>query len=155
MGAVFKLIRRLLLAAWVAALGTAVVAKLMLESHGDTDTEEVDLIAIFEGRELLSNADPFYGGKILAMYGGVMLDLRKATPAPTGVYLDVSVVFGGLEVVLPEGWRAEFKGKTIMGGFADETRTGVDDDVPFVTIDGNVLMGGVRVTTQSRIEAAV
>ncbi len=34
-------------------------------------------MAIFEGQNLISTAEPFYGGKIMAMFGGVILDLRR------------------------------------------------------------------------------
>lgn len=149
-----RFIAKLFFSAWVLAVGIAAAAKLILQSHGDPATEEIDLIAIFEARELASSAQPFYGGKILAMYGSVRLDLRDATPAPTGVHFDLSVLFGGLELIVPEGWRAVYQGKIILGGFADETRTGSDEDVPFVTVGGYLLMGRVRVTTQSPIETA-
>ncbi|HZD23648.1 MAG TPA: hypothetical protein VE569_09655, partial [Acidimicrobiia bacterium] len=71
---IFKLLRALLL----AALGTAVAAKLVLESNAEPETEEIDLVSIFEGRNLVSVADPFYGGKVMTMFGGVVLDLRNA-----------------------------------------------------------------------------
>ena len=148
---IFKVIRLLA----IAALGSAVAAKLLLESNAEPSTEEIDLISIFEGQHLVSEAEPFYGGKILTMFGGVLLDLRKATPAPTGIYLDLAVVMGGLNLVVPEGWRVRFDGNTIMGGFSDATKTGPDDDVPTVTLTGFVFMGGVQATTKSPVEAAV
>jgi hypothetical protein len=147
---IFKVIRAL----GIAAVGMAVAAKLLLESNAEPGTEEIDLVSIFEGQHLVSEADPFYGGKVLAMFGGVLLDLRTVTPAPTGIYLDLAVVMGGVNVVVPEGWRVKFDGNVIMGGFNDATRTGPDDDVPTVTITGFVFMGGVQATTQVPIEAA-
>ena len=135
-------------------LGAAVAAKLLLESNARPDTEEIDLVSIFEGQHLVSEASPFYGGKVMSMFGGVMIDLRKASPAPTGVFLDLVVVMGGLNLVVPEGWRVKFEGKLIAAGFSDETRTTADDDVPTVTITGFVLMGGVQATTKPSVQAA-
>lgn len=148
---IFKVIRAL----GIAAVGTAVAAKFLLESNAEPGTEEVDLVSIFEGQHLVSEADPFYGGKLLTMFGGVLLDLRKVTPAPTGIYLDLAVVMGGVNVVVPEGWRVKFDGNVIMGGFNDATRTGADDDVPTVTLTGFVFMGGVQATTQVPVDTAV
>lgn len=148
---IFKVVRAL----GIAAVGTAVAAKLLLESNAEPGTEEVDLVSIFEGQHLVSEAEPFYGGKVLTMFGGVLLDLRKVTPAPTGIYLDLAVVMGGVNLVVPEGWRVKFDGNVIMGGFNDATRTGADDDVPTVTLTGFVFMGGVQATTQVPVDTAV
>ena len=152
---VFKLIFRLIRLAFVAALGAAVAAKFMLESHAQPDTQEIDLVSIFDGQQLISAADPFYGGKILAMFGGVMLDLRKAQPAPTGIHIDLLVVMGGVNLVVPEGWRVKAAKdlKIFAGGFSDGTKTTSDDDVPTVTVKGLIAMGGFQATTKSPVEA--
>jgi hypothetical protein len=147
---IFKLLR----AAFIALLGTALAAKLLLESNAEPTTEEIDLVSIFEGQHLRSKAKPFYGGKVMAMFGGVIIDLREATAAPTGVYLDLVVALGGVSLVVPEGWRVKFDGKIMAGGFQDETRTTSDEDVPTVTVTGFVFMGGIQATTRSPAETA-
>ena len=150
----FRFIFRLIRLAVIAILGAAVAAKLLLESNAEPGTEEIDLVSIFEGQQLVSEASPFYGGKIMTMFGGVLIDLRKATPAPTGIFLDLMVVMGGVSLVVPEGWRVKFEGRLMAGGFSDETRTTTDDDVPTVTVTGFVLMGGVQATTKAPVQAA-
>lgn len=145
---IFKLIRGFV----IAAIGTALAAKFLLESNAEPTTEEIDLVAVFEGQNLISVADPFYGGKVMTMFGGVLLDLRKVTPAPTGIYIDVAIVMGGLQLIVPEGWRVKFEAKVLAGGFSDETRTTADDDVPTVTISGFMLMGGVMAATKPTVE---
>jgi predicted membrane protein len=150
----FRFIFKLLRIAVVAALGTAIAAKLLLESNAEPATEEIDLVSIFEGQQLISEAAPFYGGKVMAMFGGVVLDLRKATPAPTGIYLDLAVMFGGVSLVVPEGWRVKFEGNMMAGGFSDQTRTTAEEDVPTVTVTGFVAMGGLQATTKSPVQAA-
>lgn len=151
----FRFIFKLLRAFVIAAIGTALAAKFLLESNAEPTTEEIDLVAVFEGQNLISVADPFYGGKIMAMFGGVLLDLRKVTPAPTGIYIDVAIVMAGLQLIVPEGWRVKFEGNLLAGGFSDETRTTADDDVPTVTVSGFALMGGVMATTKPTVEAVV
>lgn len=134
-------------------MGSALLAKLMLESHAEPDTEEIDLIAIFEGKRLVSEADPFYGGHIVTMFGGVELDLRKTHPAPTGIDLDVTILMGGVSLVVPEGWRVVYQGDLYMGGWSDETSTTANEDVPVITITGRVLLGGLRASARSSVEA--
>lgn len=148
-----KFLANLIKVALIGLIGTALAAKFVLESHGDTDSEEVDLVAIFDGIDLVSSAEPFYGGKVMTMFGGILLDLRTATPAPTGIHLDLIVLMGGVSLVVPEGWRVRFDARSIMGGFSDTTRTTADPDAPTVTITGTVAFGGLQATTRSPVEA--
>lgn len=141
---IFRQIRN----AFLLLIGAALVAKLALESHAHPDTEEIDLVAIFGGRELLSKADPFFGGKVLVAFGGALLDLREATPSPTGVLLDLAVCFGGVSLVVPDGWRVRWEGDLYGGGFSDETLTTADRDVPVVIVRGFVAMGGLQATNR-------
>lgn len=148
----FKFTYRLLKYALMTALGLAAAAKLVLQSNAGPETEEIDMVSVFEGTVLVSTAQPFYGGKILGMFSGVVLDVRKATPSPTGIHLDLAVVFGGVSLVVPEGWRVRSEVKVVMGGFADHTRTTADPDVPTVTLSGFVVMGGVQASSKPLVE---
>lgn len=135
-------------------LGGAVAAKFMLQSKAEPQTQEVDMVAIYGAEDLVSVADPFYGGKILTMFGGTRLDLRHARPAPTGIYLDLVVVAAGVEIIVPKGWRVDFTGKTIAGGFDDATATNSDPDAVKVSLGGIVVASGVHVTNKTYEEAA-
>lgn len=149
----FKLIYRLWRTVMIAALGAALAAKFMLESNAKPETEEIDLVAIFEGKELKSTADPFYGGKVLSMFGGVLMDLRKATPAPTGIDLDLMVVMGGVSIVVPEGWKVKNNVKIFAGGLDARAMPPTDDDVPVVNLRGTVVMGGVQIAHKALVES--
>ncbi len=145
---IFKVLR----AGFLLALAAAVGAKFLLESHAEPDTEDIDLVSIFDGKHLVSTAAPFHGGNILSMFGGTLLDLTGAKPAPTGVFIDLAVVMGGVSIVVPEGWRVYNKSNFMAGGFSDVTRTDSSDEAPSVTLTGFVLMGGVQVSNESPIK---
>jgi hypothetical protein len=149
LGFIFRLVRF----AVIALLGTALAAKLVLQSHATEDTEEIDLVNIFGGYKLLSAADPFFGGKVTTLFGGTLIDLRRAVPAPTGIYLDILVVFGGLSLVVPPGWRVVFDGTVTAGRIEDLTRPVTDPDAPLVRIGGLVAVGGIEATTRPLVEA--
>ena len=148
-GFIFRLVRF----AVIALLGTALAAKFVLQSHATEDTEEIDLVNIFGGYKLLSAADPFFGGKVTTLFGGTLIDLRRAVPAPTGIYLDILVVFGGLSLVVPPGWRVVFDGTVTAGRIEDLTRPVSDPDAPLVRIGGLVALGGIEATTRPLVEA--
>ncbi|MCB1247152.1 MAG: hypothetical protein KDB69_07800, partial [Acidimicrobiia bacterium] len=117
-------------------------------------TQEVDMVAIFAGEHVRSSANPFYGGKILTMFGGTRLDLRDVTPAPTGIYIDLAMIFGGLDLVIPEGWKVDFTGTVLAGGFDDMTATDANSEATTVHIGGIMIMSGARVANISIEEAA-
>jgi hypothetical protein len=149
LGFIFRFVRF----AVIALLGTALAAKLLLRSHATEDTEEIDLVNIFGGYKLISAADPFFGGKVTTLFGGTLIDLRRAVPAPTGIYLDILVVFGGLSLVVPPGWRVVFEGTVTGGRIEDLTRPVTDPDAPLVRIGGMVALGGIEATTRPLVEA--
>ncbi|MGH8915773.1 MAG: hypothetical protein ACRDZM_14805 [Acidimicrobiia bacterium] len=149
----FRFIFRVVRLVSMLVLGAAVVAKLVLRSSATEQTQEIDLVNVFGGEHLVSAADPFFGGKVTNVFGGTLIDLRKATPAPTGIYLDVLVFFGGLSLVVPHGWKVVFDGRVVGGGFDDLTVPTTDPDAPLVRLGGLVAVGGVRATTRSPVEA--
>jgi hypothetical protein len=149
---VIRFISKTLRLFFIAAFAAALAGKFLLKSNAGQETQEIDLVTIFGGFNLASRAHPFYGGKILTSYGGTLLDLRGAVPAPTGIYLDVLIWMGGVTLVVPEGWRVDFTGKVIFGGFNDATRTTADSDVPTVQIGGLIIFGGLQATTRSPLD---
>jgi hypothetical protein len=55
---------------------------------------------------------------------------------PDGATLAVTAAFGGVDVIVPRGWRVESKGTPIFGGFdntADAPPEGTD--APTLTVD--------------------
>ena len=56
--------------------------KRVMPSRGDEESDEVALVAIFDGVALKSRAKAFRGGSMLAWFGGVAVDLREAQLAP-------------------------------------------------------------------------
>ncbi|MET0697364.1 MAG: hypothetical protein ABWZ58_08035 [Acidimicrobiia bacterium] len=148
-GFIFRLVRY----AVVALLGAALAAKLLLQSHATEETEEIDLVNIFGGEKLISSADPFFGGKVTTLFGGTLIDLRRVVPAPTGIYLDILVAFGGLSLVVPPGWKVVFDGTVTAGRIEDLTRPVDDPDAPTVRVGGLVALGGVEATTRPLVEA--
>lgn len=149
LGFIFRFVRYSV----IALLGIALAAKLLLRSHATEDTEEIDLVNILGGYKLISAADPFFGGKVTTLFGGTLIDLRRAVPAPTGIYLDILVAFGGLSLVVPPGWRVVFDGTVTAGRIEDLTRPVTDPDAPLVRIGGLVALGGIEATTRPLVEA--
>jgi hypothetical protein len=104
----------------------------------------VDSTAIFSGSQVVSTSERFRGGSATAIFGGVELDLRPARLDPAGATLAVTAVFGGVDIVVPRGWRVETSGSPIFGGF-DVKVDPPSGDGPVLRVDGTVLFGGVEI----------
>jgi hypothetical protein len=119
-------------------------------TEGDADSDEFSLAAIFGGAERTSTATALRRGRVLAVCGGVQLDLREAALDPGGAELHVEVTCGGVQVLVPATWRVTDEVEPRAGGVdvrvapADE----LADDAPSLTVRGVARMGGVQITTE-------
>jgi hypothetical protein len=132
------------LGVWTGMAAAAAFAKRALPSRGDEDSDEVSLVAVFDGIDLKSRAKAFQGGSMLAWFGGIAVDLREAELAP-GARLSVQTLFGGIAVKTPPTWRVESKVKAVAGGVDARTPARDDRDAPVLTLEGLALFGGVAV----------
>ena len=142
-----SLLRRLLLVELGAIAGMAAAAafvKLAVPSRGDEESDELALVAVFDGIELESRARAFRGGSLLAWFGGIEVDLRSAELAP-GARLSVHAFFGGIELTTPPHWRIESQVKAVAGGIDAQAPAPQDQDAPVLHLDGVALFGGVEV----------
>jgi hypothetical protein len=106
----------------------------------------VDVHAVFGGREEQIDAQDFRGGRVHCRLGGYKLDLTRAEIDGDEAVLDVNLVMGGLEVIVPRRWRVRTEVSAIMGGVEDKTRTDeVGPNAKRLVVRGNVVMGGVEV----------
>ena len=122
----------------------ALVARRRIANRGDASSSSVALAAIFDGAELRSEAPAFRGGSLLAWYGGLTLDLRRATLDPAGATIDARAVFGGVGVLVPPGWRVEAHGWGLFGGFGSGVdAAGLSEDAPTIRMRGFSIFGGV------------
>ncbi len=124
--------------------GAAAVMKRALPSRGDAESDEVALVAIFDGAKLQSRSQAFRGGSMLAWFGGVAVDLREAQLAP-GAHLSLHSLFGGIAVRVPAGWRVESSLNALGGGVAVNVPEPDEPDAPTLTIDGFAAFGGIAI----------
>jgi hypothetical protein len=142
-----RLFRSLLifkLGVWAGLVAAAAFMKRSVPSRGDEDSDEVSLIAVFDGIELKSRARAFRGGTMVAWFGGIAVDLRDAELAQ-GARLSVRTLFGGIAIKTPSSWRVESRVKAIAGGVDVRTPAQDDSGAPVLTLEGAALFGGIAV----------
>ena len=143
-----RVLRGLLLFELGALAGTIAAAAFVKRAHpsrGDADSDELALVAVFDGIELASRARAFRGGSMLAWFGGIEMDLRDAEPAEEGARLSVHALFGGIEITTPPTWRVESSAKVLLGGIKVPEAVQDDPGAPVLALSGLALLGGIEV----------
>jgi predicted membrane protein len=99
-------------------------------------------IAIFGASDIVMNSTNFEGGMITSLFGGSKVDLRKAKISETGASIDLNVAFGGVEVIIPDGWQVRFDCVPVFGGWSNKAQSA---DGPILSIKGLIFCGGAEV----------
>jgi hypothetical protein len=132
----------------VGAIAGFVAAGLLVKrafpSAGDETSDELALVAVFDGIELKSRASAFRGGSMLSWFGGIAVDLRDAELAPDA-RLRVMTALGGIAIRLPEGTTVESNATAIAGGVEVAAPKPESGDAPRLVLDGFALLGGIAV----------
>lgn len=115
--------------------------------RGASREDVVRATAVFGGPKLLSTAQHFQGAWLTAFFGGVTLDLRGARPAPEGASVNATAAFGGVDILVPRGWRISVRSTPIFGGLEDKTDHSEPPapDAPTLHVDALTIFGGVEI----------
>ena len=122
-------------------------------SGADVDNTLVAFAAL-SGVKRISTASRFRGGEITALMGGVQIDLRQATiPPGEEAVIDVFVVMGGGEIIVPPSWTVVTPLVPVMGGIDDKRLPplpGAADSTgsrpaPRLVLRGLLVMGGIEI----------
>ena len=117
---------------------------------GDTSSDDtLQVWATFTGLKRRVDTQNFQGGEILAVFGGIEVDLRRARIASDKeAIIDINATFGGIDIKVPDTWIVIVKGQGIFGGYEDKTipprpQEGVTP--PRLVITGFAIFGGITI----------
>ena len=110
-----------------------------------TDTNStLSAMAILGGVSRGNNSRTFRGADLLAIMGGCQIDLRQAAINGEAV-IDVFVMWGGIEIRVPEDWTVSSRVVPLMAGVEDKTRPPQGVSTHRLILRGFAVMGGVEV----------
>jgi len=120
---------------------------------GTNDTADfLEAIAIFAGTERRIRSQTFKGGRVTSIFGGVELDFRDANIDGDEATLEITCIFGGVEIRVPERWNVHFRSIPVLGGYSDKTRLSAapsqdstNEKRKTLIITGAVIFGGVEI----------
>ena len=104
------------------------------------------IVAIFGGAERKGRWLVEPHTNVFTLFGGVELDLREAVLSQREVTINISCVFGGVELKVPPGVRVVNSSASIFGGFSQDDQEPVDQNAPTIRVTGMNVFGGVNVS---------
>lgn len=100
-------------------------------------------IAVFSGIEEKIKDDKYIGSEIVAVFGGVDLDLREVKFKEKITYMNMSSIFGGVTILVPKNVKVTTNGLPIFGGV--ENRVVCEKFDCELVINYNVAFGGIEI----------
>jgi predicted membrane protein len=121
----------------------SIVKKLDYSTTNKADY--IDYTNIFSGAERQLITENFQGGKITSIFGGGEVDLTRSSLAPGENIIEITCIFGGTTIIVPESWNVILDITPILGGFSDARKIRGDvikDNTRTLIIRGTVIFGG-------------
>ena len=118
------------------------------QSAGPTFEPDVHLheYCIFTGGKRRIVTSNFRGGEVVAVFGGVDVDLRGSQLGGDEAVVDITAAFGGCTLKVPTNWYVEMRGVAAFGGYSNKTippRLSPGQRVQKLIVTGSAAFGGV------------
>lgn len=145
----FTLILKLIIPFILVAIGLSFLfsdklKKKVTEKIKTTNKEDLEsIVATFTEQKINKDNEDFEGANLDAVFGGINLDLRKATFSKETV-IKASCIFGGIDILLPDDVNVILKSTPIFGGVSNKLRHNKDNKKT-VYIDAFCLFGGIDI----------
>jgi hypothetical protein len=107
-------------------------------------------VAMFGGTKIKDRSEHFTHADVSAVFGGATLDLREAH-IDREASVEALAMFGGVDVLVPKGWRVALGGTPILGGCEDKTEGNgsLPEDAPTLNVHATAIFGGVDVKNKT------
>jgi len=106
----------------------------------------LNITSIFNGIKRTINSKDFRGGSIVNIFGGSDINLLQSDMQGTAV-LDVTVIFGGVKLLVPPTWEVRLEETSLFGGVDDKRHSSLDvvPEDKVLVITGTVMFGGIDI----------
>lgn len=121
------------------------LAKAVSYNREANKADVIDYVNIFSGAERQLITENFQGGKVTSIFGGGEVDLTRSSLAPGDNVIEITCIFGGTTIIVPESWNIVLDVTPILGGFSDSRKIRGDvikDNTRSLIVRGTVIFGG-------------
>ena len=112
-------------------------------AHASGDVDQV--VAIFGGARRGGRWRVHPETNISAAFGGVELDLSDATFEADELHISINCLFGGVELIVPEGTEVVSRVGAVFGGTDTHRLAAPQPGLPRIVLTGFALFGGLSV----------
>jgi predicted membrane protein len=108
--------------------------------------DTIESTSIFSGTKRIVHSKNFKGGSIVAIMGGVEINLLNADMQSPAV-LDITSIMGGARIIVPSNWQVKSEITTIMGGVEDKRplMQVAEGSPKLLILKGTTIMGGIDI----------
>lgn len=151
---------KMILAVFLVVVGIIIIVKSLFHSNNDKEVEkkirEFDedktmdsQIAVFSGSDRTYKDEEFGGSNLVAVFGGVDLDLRKAKFTKDTI-IRAFCMFGGIDIKVPEDVKIKVRSRFVFGGASDERKGETNKGKYTIYIDATGGFGGVSIKDKEK-----
>lgn len=149
-----------ILAVFLIMIGLVIIVKSLFRNKVEKEVEKKikemgdgktmdSQMAVFSGSDRTYNDEVFSGSNLLAVFGGVDLDLRKAKFNKDTV-IKAFCMFGGITIKVPEDVQVKIKSGFIFGGISDDRKGDTSKGEYTIYLDAAGGFGGVSVEDKEK-----
>lgn len=112
----------------------------------ENDEDYLDMNSVFGSAEKNYFSKNFKGGDITCVFGGGKVNLAQSDIQGIAV-LNLSINFGGIELLVPANWVIKNELNALFGGIEDKRLScpTSNEDKKVLVLKGNVLCGGIEI----------
>jgi len=117
-------------------------------SESEPDAEKYNSItgiALFSGYKKKLSSKAFRRGKITALFGSAEIDLSKSYLNRSGAELELTAVFGGIDLIIPQDWNIELNSSAVFGGVGNKSQNPSISEGKILKIRANAVFGGIDI----------
>lgn len=149
----FEIIWKLAFPAILVIIGLSLIFKDTINSEvnkeikklNENKTKDGGYCATFSGQNLNFDGEKFSGTDLTAVFGGIKCDLRNAN-IEDDVVINVSSIFGGTEIYIPEDVKVKVKSTSIFGGVDEKKKNKIESaEAHTIYINATCLFGGAEI----------
>ncbi len=111
----------------------------------ETHPGELNITSVFGTSQRRVTDRSFTGGRITVVFGAAEINLRHAVLADREATLDITVVFGGAKVRVPDNWTVDIRIANLLGSVEDgRPQPSSSATEGLLILTGTCLFGGIE-----------
>ena len=135
----------ILIAIGVSIIGNGIITNKISKKIKETNKNNLEsYAATFSEQNIVKQNEEFNGANLDAVFGGVKLDLQKAT-INQDIVINASAIFGGITTLVPSHINVKVKSTPIFGGVSNKVLNNNAENIKTIYINAFSMFGGVDI----------